>query len=268
MDDRGEQTMQQLTIELHCGNCLDIMQTLPENKFDLIFTSPPYYNAREYSNFTSYGDYLEFLKRWLFLASYALKPNCILAINLSCVIEPREKRSKESTRLPIPFDVVPMAREIGYKLIDDIIWEKPDGASNRAIAFAGHRRPVAYKTFQVTEYILVFKNGDGLLDTVVRSHSEDIIRESLISDGYERTNVWKISPERVGGHPAPFPLQLARNVVSYYSYVGDNVLDPFMGSGTTGLACVEFGRNFYGIEKSEEYFQVAKRRVEEIQNGE
>jgi len=245
--------------ELYWGDCLDVLASISPKSVDLVFTSPPYYNAREYSQYLSYEEYLDFLRQVLVCLGGILKPNCILAINLSCVIEPRERRSRESKRYPIPFDVVPMAKALGYKFLDDIIWEKPDGASSRAVKFSHHRRPVAYKPFQVTEYVLVFKNGNGLLDGVIRSHSAETIRQSLVSDGYERTNIWRIGPQRVRGHPAPFPLELAEKVVSYYSYVGDIVLDPFMGSGQTGRACSKLSRRFIGIEKSSEYYELARK---------
>lgn len=253
-------------ITLHCGDCLEYIQGVEDRSVDLVFTSPPYYNARDYSQFQSYGYYLDFLETFLLRLRNVLKPSRILAINLSCVIESRERRSAESTRHPIPFDIVPIARSVGYKFLDDIIWEKPDGASNRAVKFSHHRRPVAYKPFQITEYILVFKNGNDLLDSVIRSHSEDQINKSLVSDGYERTNIWKMSPERVDGHPAPFPIRLAKNIVSYYSYVDDLVFDPFMGSGTTGVGCVETGRNFVGCEIDPEYFSMAEKRINDARD--
>lgn len=252
-----------MTVTLYHGDCLSVMPTLEENSIDLVFTSPPYFNARKYSSYADYDTYLAFLRETFSRIRRVLKPNRIFAINVSCVIIPRGKKSEESTRLPIPFDCVVIAREQGFKFIDDIIWEKSDGASNRAIKFSHHRRPVAYKTFNITEYILVFKRDDGgLLDYVIRSHDADKIEASLVPDGYERTNIWSISPERVEGHPAPFPRKIAENVVSYYSFVGDTVLDPFVGSGTTGVACAQLDRSFVGIEKDAKYFQMAKQRIE------
>jgi DNA modification methylase len=183
-------------------------------------------------------------------------------VNLSCVIEPRAGRSQESTRRPIPFDFVHIAQDAGYKFLDDIVWQKPDGASGRAVKFAHHRRPVAYKPFTVTEYLLVFRRADGgLLDNAIRSHDAQTIAASLIGDGYERTNVWRIPPTHDAEHPAVFPLALAQRVVAYYSFVGDTVLDAFMGTGTTGAACRELGRRFVGIERDGGYFATAEHRL-------
>jgi DNA modification methylase len=250
-------------MQLIQGDCLEELPRIEAGSVDLAVTSPPYFNAMAYSQFESYAKYLDFIGEFLTGVKRVLKPCRILALNVSCVIEPREKRSKESTRLPIPFDCMQLARDIGFKFIDDIIWQKPDGAAGgRGRKFAQCRRPVGYKPFTVTEYILVFKNGEGLLDNVIRAHSQDEIRESLVADGYERTNVWRIQPETNSTHPAPYPLELVTKIVKYYSFVGDTVLDPFAGSGTTAIACKNLGRNFIGIEKDEGYFNIAKERID------
>jgi DNA modification methylase len=152
-----------------------------------------------------------------------------------------------------------------WTFLDDIIWVKPDGASNRAIKFSHHRRPVAYKTFNVTEYILVFSKPGCLLDKSIRSHSQEIIKKSEVTDGYERTNIWKINPER-GNHPAPFPLELATKAISYYSFCGDTILDMFIGSGTTAIACINTGRNYIGIEKEEKYYRIAEERIHALES--
>jgi site-specific DNA-methyltransferase (adenine-specific) len=82
----------------------------------------------------------------------------------------------------------------------------------------------------------------------------------------QRFNVWQINPCRTPserfGHPAPFPLTLARDHIISWSAVGDVVLDPFMGSGTVGVACLNTNRRFIGIEKEEKYFAIAKDRIE------
>lgn len=254
-----------MNVQLYQGDCLEILKTLPDGCVDAVITSPPYFNARDYSHFATYDDYLTFLREFVIMARRLLKPDRLLVVNLSCVIEPRLSRAHESRRLPIPFDFVGIATRGGFKFLDEIIWQKPDGASNRARTFDQHRHPVAYKPYQVTEYALIFKNGEGLLDYVIRAHDAESIKSSRIKDGYERTNVWRISPERVEGHPAPFPIALANKLVTYYSFVGDTILDPFMGSGTTGVACVQTGRNFIGIELDPGYFSIAEKRIAEAQ---
>ena len=254
-----------MSVQLHLGDCLEVMRSMPDKSVDAVITSPPYFNAKDYSHWNTYQEYLDFLDSLFNSLPRICENPSILAINLSCVIEPREKRSKESIRFPIPFDAVNLATKNGWKFQDDIVWKKPDGASSRARTFGNHRRPIAYKPFTVTEYILIFKWGDKLLDYAIRKHSKEQIQQSLVPDGYERTNVWEINPETKSEHPAPYPLTLAKKLTEYYSFVGDTILDPFMGSGTTGVACVQTGRNFIGIEIDPTYFAIAEKRIAEAQ---
>lgn len=107
------------------------------------------------------------------------------------------------------------------------------------------------------------KKDAPLIDKGIRKHSDDAIQQSLITGEYERTNIWRLSPVRVKGHPAPFPVLLSDRVIQYYSYCGDSVLDPFMGSGTTGISCRNHNRNFIGIELDPEYFKIAEKRINE-----
>jgi DNA modification methylase len=248
---------QDCAITVYNGDCLSVMtDSIARQSVDLVFTSPPYFNARDYSRYFSYSDYLDFLTASLSLCHGVLKKDRPLIINVSCVIQARSSRQAESIRLPIPFDVLKIAQSLNFKFLDDIIWEKPDGASNRAIKFSHHRRPVAYKPFTVTEYLLVFKRDDGgLLDQVIRSHSIESIERSLVPNGYERTNVWKLNTARRNGHPAPFPAKLAENIIRYYSFIGDTVLDPFAGSGTTLAMAKTLERKAIGIEAEKGYCQ-------------
>ena len=247
------------------GDCLVEMKNIPDGSVDLVFTSPPYFNAREYSTFDSYEHYLNFIRNFMLQAFRVLSEDGFFVFNTSPVLVKRKSRNAESSRLPIPFDTFNLAQNSGFKYIDDIIWEKPDGASNRAIKFAHHRRPMAYKPFTITEYLFVFRKKDApLIDRGIRKHSDEIIQQSLINGEYERTNIWRLSPTRVKGHPAPFPVLLPDRVIQYYSYCGDLVLDPFMGSGTTGISCKNLNRNFIGIELDPTYFKIAEKRINEV----
>jgi len=246
---------------LYHADCLDILPKL--TSADLILTSPPYFNARG-NDFSSYKDYLAFMRRFLAAAREALSVHGTLCLNTSPVISPRHSRSESSVRHPIPFDTCTIAQEEGFEYVDDIVWVKPDAASSRGIKFAHHRRPVAYKPMTVTEYIFVFRRDDApLIDAAIRRHSDECIRASLVDTEYERTNVWHISPVTHSVHHSPFPLKLALNIVRYYSYVGDTILDPFAGSGTTGVAAVQLGREFIGVEREARFVRLAKQRIQE-----
>lgn len=245
---------------IYCMDCVDGMSLLDKAFVDLVFTSPPYYNAKEYACYDSYDKYLDFLRIVIEKIYYVLNDDGVFVLNTSPVIVPRKGRNFESVRLPIPFDSFCIAQSCGFKYIDDIVWEKPDGASNRAVKFSAHRRPLSYKPFTVTEYLFVFRKSNApLIDKGIRKHSQEIINKSLVGDGYERTNIWKISPTRSKLHPAPFPSKLSDSVVTYYSYIGDLVFDPFAGIGTTLMSAKKLGRNFLGFDTNKDYVDVANK---------
>ena len=253
-------------IRLMQGDCLERMKEIEAGSVDLTVTSPPYFNAREYSQWQTYDDFLNFLEK-VFKENYRItKEGRMCVVNISTIIQPRESRNSESKRIALPFHFVTLMEDIGFKFLEDIIWIKPEGASkNRNGGFFRHRQPVAYKPNVVNEYVFVFqKPMNGLIDKIVRSYKGEIKEKSLVDDGYERSNVWQINPETaVRQHPAPYPIELPNKVIKYYSYCNDVVLDMFMGSGTTGVCCVRYGRKFIGIEKDPVYFEVARKRLED-----
>ena len=242
--------------EVWLGDCLDLMNDIKKSSIDLIVTSPPYFNAKSYSSWKTYDDYLSWLDGVFRKAFNLLKDGRMCVVNLSVIIEPRLSRNYESRRLPIPFHFVPLMERIGYKFLEDIIWVKPEGsAKNRNGGFYQHRQPVQYKPNVVNEYILVFqKPMVGLIDKIVRSYRGEIKERSLVGDGYERTNMWYINPATKSKHPAPFPAELSNKIISYYSYENDIVLDMFGGSGTSAVSAKNLGRQFIIIEKEEVYY--------------
>jgi DNA modification methylase len=245
------------------GDCSEVLKTVGSESVHLTCTSPPYYNAREYSTWATYENYLNFLKDVFYEVLRVTKPGRMCAVNLSPVIEARESRAHESKRLAIPFHLFLLMEEMGWKYIDDIVWLKPEGAAiNRNGGFYQHRKPVAYKPNIVTETIFIFqKPAPFLIDKVVRSYDGDILEQSLVKEEYERSNVWKINPETASKHLAPYPKELSDKIVKYYSYVGDVVLDPFMGSGTTAISCIDLKRQYIGVELHQEYIDMAQNRI-------
>jgi DNA modification methylase len=230
-------------------DCRATMERMEDNTIDLIVTSPPYYNAKDYSQYNSVQDYMNQMKEIFTIAFNKLKQSRMCVINISPVLVERTKRSEQSYRIPLPFYYVPMMEEIGFEFLEDIIWVKPDGSvPNRNGGFFRHRKPVAYKPNIVTEYVLVFKKpAPFLIDKVIKN-------ESLVEDGYERTNVWKINPETKSWHPAPFPELLAEKIIKYYSYENDLVYDCFAGSGTVGKVCQRLKRKSILSEMNTDYY--------------
>lgn len=265
----GEVTV---TVELFLDDCLVALPRLPKESIHLVFTSPPYYNARpEYAEYPSYGAYLRVMGKVFRECHRVLAEGRFIVVNVSPVIVPRTKRSESSTRIAIPFDYHRLLIRAGFEFIDDIIWVKPAGAgSGRNRGFFVGRQPLQYKPTSITENILVYrKRTSMLIDRTLRSYSDEIRNASRIHGEYEATNVWHINPDSTPHHPAVFPVELAEKVIRYYSFVGDTVLDPFVGSGTTLVACLKHNRSGIGVERNEKYYQSALRRIatEQIVNS-
>lgn len=249
------------------GDCEEVLQDLPSGSIDLAFTSPPYYNARpEYTDYVTYEEYLLKLRKVIQNAHRVLAEGRFFVMNISPVLIRRASRNEASQRVAVPFDVHRIFIEEGYDFIDDIIWEKPEGAgwaTSRGRRFAADRNPLQYKPVPVTEYVLVYrKKTDKLIDWNIRAHPKpELVKVSRISDGYNRTNIWRIKPAHDRVHPAIFPLELAKKVITYYSFKGDVVLDPFAGIGTVGEAAVRLERRFVLIEKEERYVNIIRERA-------
>lgn len=249
------------------GDCEEILQELPAESVDLIFTSPPYYNARpEYSDFISYEAYLLKIRKVLQQAHRVLAEGRFFVMNVAPVLIRRANRNESSRRIAVPFDMHRLFSEEGYDFIDDLIWEKPEGAgwaTNRGRRFAADRHPLQYKPVPITENILVYrKKTSKLIDWHLRSHPRpDLVQASRIGDNYERTNVWRIQPASDKRHPAIFPLEMAEKVITYYSFKEDVVLDPFAGLGTVGKAAVKLNRRFVLIEQNENYLSFLQQEM-------
>ena len=249
-----------------------VLTHLPEQSIDMIFTSPPYYNARkEYSEYDTYEDYLDVMREIIRQCRRVLIDGKFFIINSSHVLVPRASRNESSSRIAVPFDLHQIFMEEGFEFIDDIIWQKPEGAgwaSGRGRRFAADRNPMQYKAVPVTEYVMVYrKKPTCLIDNFIRKHpNPEIVESSKIEDGYEKTNVWYISPARDKRHPAIFPSELAEKVIKYYSFKNDVVLDPFGGIGTTAKAAASLGRRFFSIEMNDEYIDATITDLSAMRN--
>jgi DNA modification methylase len=244
------------------ADTLEVMKLLKDESIHLTFTSPPYYNARDYSIYPSYKSYLKFLED-VFAEVYRItKEGRFLILNTSPIIIPRISRSHSSKRYPIPFDIHPYLIEMGWEFIDDIVWMKPEASvKNRIGGFQQHRKPLAYKPNSVTEYLMVYrKSTEKLLDWNIHQYDWQTVQESKVPEGYETTNVWKIDPCFDKVHSAVFPVELCKRVIQYYSFKGDVVFDPFAGSGTVGKTAKSLGRFFFLTEKDETYFNYMKSK--------
>ena len=245
------------------ADTLEVMKEIKNESIHLTFTSPPYYNARDYSIYDSYDSYLKFLTK-VFKQVYRItKEGRFFVLNTSPIIIPRVGRKYSSKRYPIPYDIHHYLIKMGWELIDDIICVKPEpSAKNRVAGFNQHRKPLAYKPNCISESVMVYrKQSDKLIDWNLKQYSEETIHDSKVEDGFETSNVWYIDPTFNKTHSAVFPKSLCDRVIKYYSLKGDLVFDPFAGSGSVAVSALQNDRHFLLTECDERYFKLMKEKL-------
>ena len=235
---------------LHASS--ESMSDLPDASVHLMVTSPPYNVGKDYDEDLSLTEYLAFLKRVWAETYRVLVPGgraCINVANLG-----------RKPYIPLHAMLIADMLELGFLMRGEIIWDKAASAS--ASTAWGSWQSASNPTLRDThEYILVFSKGS------FRREKADG-RESTISkeEFLEFTkSVWTFGAEsaRKIGHPAPYPVELPYRLIQLYTFSGEVVLDPFMGSGQSALAALKAGRHFVGYEVNEEYLRLAEKRIKE-----
>ena len=245
---------------LYLADCREILPTLP--KVDAVITSPPYYNARDYSQFDSFCTFSAWCKEWVGQAFAALNDGRMICINCSPVIEARTSRSGRSRRWNVPHAITSACEAVGAWFCEDLTWEKPEGAAiNRGQRFYVDRHPMQWRANATTERIICYQKPTHELNDrlIARKGGARVVGD------YPRGEVWRMNPERATEHPAPFPEVLPFDLMRLYTWPAETTLDPFMGSGTTGVAAMNLQRSFIGIEREPKYFDIACRRIEDAQ---
>lgn len=244
---------------LIAGDSEKTLKNLSDNSVQMIFTSPPYYNAKEYSDYKSYKEYLEKMKRIFLLCNKILEAGRFIIINVSPVITKRAGREFESIRYPIHYDYHKILEESNFYFIDEIIWIKPEpSVPNRIGGYMQTRRPLSYKPNCITESIMVYrKKCDFLLDKNINLYENF---DKFYDEEINTSNCWYIPPKFNKNHPAVFPEELCRRVLKYYSYENDVVLDPFAGSGTLGDVAIKMNRIPVLCELNEKYIDIIKEK--------
>lgn len=238
------------------GNNLITLQKIENNTVKLIFTSPPYYNAKIYSNYHSYKDYLDEMYIIMKECYRVLDNGRFIIINVSPVISKRPGREFESIRYPIHFDFHNILSRAGFYFIDEIIWIKPEtSVKNRNAGYQQIKKPLSYKPNCISESILVYrKKSPFLLDYNIKQYKK--MNSYMIDNSYDSSNCWYISPSYNKNHPAVFPRELCRRILKYYSFEGDVVMDPFAGSGTFGTVAIEMNRIPILCEQNNDYCNI------------
>ena len=245
------------------GNNVDTLKKIDENSVQLIFTSPPYYNAKIYSDYHSYQDYLDDMYKTLTACHRVLEDGRFIIINVSPVISKRPGREFESIRYPIHFDFHNLLIRAGFYFIDEIQWIKPESSvKNRNGGYQQTHMPLSYKPNCINESIMVYrKNCNFLLDKNIALYDKSFANDA----DFESSNCWYIAPSSNKNHPAVFPKELCKRILKYYSFRGDVVLDPFAGSGTFGEVAIEMERVPILCEQNENYCDFINRKKNYVQ---
>ena len=249
---------------LHLGDCLDVMQGIPDGSVDLTVTSPPYDNLRTYNgNNDQWGEHV-----WRAVIADLYRVTADGGVVVWVVADATIKGSETGTS----FKQALWAMGCGFKLHDTMIYHKFSQPRQNGIRYEQHH-----------EYMFVFVKGCYERKTLLREQcirAGKLAKRTCRDDGSDhltksttivrltkvKGNVWKYGVKGgKTGHPAVFPLKLATDHILSWSNPGDTVLDPFLGSGTTGCAAANTGRRFIGIEMDADYFATAQARIQKAQ---
>ena len=246
--------MDKSKIKLYHGDCLEVMKEIPDKSVDCIITSPPYWKGFEYeAYFNSYKQYLDWCKLWLKRGKRVLKDNGTFYLN---VINDSEITIRA-------FELMEIAtRELMYKLHDTIIWYR-------------YNQQPANTNRQLTnqcEYIFMLRHTSANIELDKESayNQNPLMFETkhvgnvwkiAFNSGKEKTDFGRKETKSKWGHSG-FPVQLPETCLLLSTKECDTVLDMFMGSGTTGVACVKHNRKFIGIDLDENAYKIAKERID------
>jgi len=228
------------------------MDELPDNSIHLMVTSPPYNVGKEYDEDLTLEEYRLFLKRVWNEVRRVLVPGGRACINIANL--------GRKPYIPLHAFIIEDMLDLGFLMRGEIIWNKASSGSPSTAwgSWLSAKNPTLR---DVHEYILVFSKG--------MFSRKDLGRKSTISkdEFLEFTkSVWTFPAEPATkiGHPAPFPVELPYRLIQLYTFEGEVILDPFMGSGQTAIAAIKTYRHFVGYDINEEYIKLAKKRIREF----
>ncbi len=231
----------------------EVMEELPDNSVHLMVTSPPYNVGKTYDEDMTLEEYRAFMKRVMAEVYRVLVPGgraCVNVANLG-----------RRPYLPLHAFLIEDMLELGFLMRGEIIWDKASSASPSTAwgSWCSPRNPTLRDTH---EYIMVFSK-QTFSRPEVEGRYATITRDEFLE--YTKS-VWRFPAEQASkvGHPAPFPVELPYRCIQLYTYAGEVVLDPFMGSGTTAVAALKAGRNFVGYELEADYIRIAQKRIDAI----
>lgn len=251
------------------GDCRT-MKEIPDGSVHLMVTSPPYYNAPfDYPGlFKDYDEFLSLMHAFSKDLFRVLAPG-----RIACFVT--DDMLVEGEKFPVVADTTRIMLDAGFRYRDRIAWIKPKGyirISRRSGVVLQHPYPMYYYPDNIQESILVFQKGKFDY-SYAKSLPENVLEESKIDTDEYNAQEWYLTVWNITnvlpfeGRPekgvAAFPEEIPRRLIKLYSFVGETVLDPFLGSGTTARVAKELGRNSWGYEVDLELKNVIARRIGE-----
>jgi site-specific DNA-methyltransferase (adenine-specific) len=231
-------------------DCIELLKSIESNMVDLVVTSPPYNCGIKYDTHTDnmeWDAYYEWCQEWLTEMFRVLKDD-----GRVCLVHYLSSGRSNNRHAPL-MKINTIAEHIGYKHHGVVIWW--DTTLSRLTAWGSWLSASApYVNSPFEGILLLYKNRWKK----IRKGVTHISKEEFIEGC---SGIWKIQPEKNRKHPAPFPVQLAERCIKLFSWEGDLVLDPFIGSGTTAVACLKNNRHFIGCDISKQYVTEAITRI-------
>jgi DNA modification methylase len=257
--------------DLYRGDARDLSMVKPES-VHLVVTSPPYWTLKEYRQskgqmgfIADYEEFLSELDRVWKHCFRALVPGGRLICVVGDVCLSRRKNDGRHTVVPLHSSIQEHCRTIGYDNLAPIIWHKIANAAyeeENGSSFLGKPYEPNAVIKNDIECILMERKSGGYRNPSVATRVLSVISAENHQKWFQQ--IWSgLTGASTKQHPAPFPLELAERLIRMFSFVGDTVLDPFMGTGTTNLAASRWGRNSIGVEVDSHYFDLACQRVTE-----
>jgi len=256
---------------LYIEDCRLTMARMESDSIALLLTSPPYYAHKEYGddpeNIENSKDYDEYIEHMEDVLSEAIRIICEDGRMLIVVDDKHTNRKTEGMNInrATHARLILVAERFGFEYKDVIIWAKirPGHASGGSIYMLGsYPYPPNIPFVNTFEYILIFRKPGKSRVSMIDEQSKEESKLGFTEFKWAAESIWWIPAERNREHPCPFPEDIAKRLIRLFSFKGEIIYDPFIGSGTTGLVAEKMGRNWIGSEINPEFAAYANKRIE------